>query len=142
MEPIPSHLIFWPLLLQVALTLGMYIKLAREKDKSLAAGTVDRKKAALNPEAWPESVIKVNNNIRNQFETPVIFYIVSLTLVSLQALSFITLLLAWFYVISRVVHAYIHTGTNNVKTRKQVFTVGCIILMLMWLFTGVNLIYT
>jgi len=121
MEP---KLIFWPVLAQAALTIFMFIRIAMVKAKSLEAGDVDLSRRALHPDAWPDYVLKVTNNVRNQFEMPVLFYVVVLMLWALGEVNVATVTLAWIYFASRVAHAYIHTGSNIVKHRLRMFKLG------------------
>ncbi len=37
--------------------------------------------------------------------------------------------LAWLYVASRVVHAFIHIGSNNMIARPLAFLVGCLAIL-------------
>ena len=122
-------LIFWPVVVQIALTAYMYIRLKNVKVEAVKAGGLDRQKLALHPEAWPDSVLKVNNNLRNQFEAPVLFYVVTIIVFVLGAVNPVTLGLAWLFVLSRLVHAYIHTGPNIVKHRLKAFTVGVVAVL-------------
>ena len=126
-----AQLILLPVLLQIALTLASYVALARAKSKALALGQVDEVRRALHSDAWPDSVIKINNNIRNQFETPVLFYVLVLVLLNLGAVGWLTQLLAWLFVLSRIAHTLVHTGTNQVPLRRRLFTSGCVVLILM-----------
>jgi len=118
------NLILWPVVIQIALTAYIYIRLKNVKVEAVRTANIDRQARALRPDAWPDSVIQVNNNIRNQFELPVLFYVVTLILWELAAVNPVTLGLAWLFALSRLVHAYIHTGPNIVKYRLRVFTVG------------------
>jgi hypothetical protein len=40
--------------------------------------------------------------------------------------------LAWIFVLSRIVHAIIHTGSNVVLRRFQAYVVGVVTLTIMW----------
>jgi hypothetical protein len=124
-------LIFLPVLVQVLLTLSMYIHLTRVKARAQRDGKVDEARRALYDDAWPDSVIQVNNNIRNQFETPVLFYVLTLVFWSLNAAGLVAQILAWLYVASRLVHAYVHVGSNYVPLRRRVFTLGVLLLVAM-----------
>ncbi len=126
-----AQLILLPVLLQIALTLASYVALARAKSKALALGQVDEVRRALHSDAWPDSVIKINNNIRNQFETPVLFYVLVLVLLNLGAVGWLTQLLAWLFVLSRIAHTLVPTGTNQLPLRRRLFTFGCVVLILM-----------
>lgn len=123
------NLIFWPVVVQVLLTVYLYVRLKNVKIEAVKAGGFDRQKAALDPDAWPDSVRKVNNNIRNQFEVPVLFYVLTIILFVLGAVNPVTLGLACLFVLSRLVHTYIHTGSNIVKYRLKAFTVGVVAVL-------------
>ncbi len=124
-----SNLIVWPVLAQILLTLMMLIVLALRKAKAVKAGEVDRRQAALDNRAWPKSVVKVSNNLANQFEVPVLFYVMCLALHSMDAVDTVALFLAWSFALSRYAHAYVHIGSNHVPTRLRLFLVGCFVLI-------------
>ncbi|MEZ5462107.1 MAPEG family protein [Dokdonella sp.] len=130
-------LIFLPLLVQVLLTVIVYVGLAVAKARALKHGQVDPVRRALHADAWPESVQKINNNIRNQFEVPVLFYALVLMLYELGETGVLTQGLAWLFVASRIVHAYVHTGANIVRIRRPVFMLGCIVVLAMLVLAAV-----
>jgi hypothetical protein len=132
-------LIFGPVLVQVALTLFVYVVLIRTKIRAMRAGKVDLARRALHNDAWPDDVMQINNNIRNQFELPVLFYVLSLMLWALHAVHWLALITAAVFVASRVVHVYIHIGTNYVPARRRAFTVGWYALAAMALLVMLEL---
>ena len=97
--------ILLPLLVQVLLTLVLYAALALAKARALKAGQVDLERRALHDDAWPESVMKISNNIRNQFQLPVLFYVLVIVLWQLGESGVLVQALAWLFVRSRIVHA-------------------------------------
>lgn len=121
-------LILWPVVAQVALTIYLYLFLAVVKKREIAAGNVDLKKVALHQEYWPEPVLKINNNLRNQFETPVLFYVVCIVLLSLGAVDMLAMVLASAYVVTRCAHAFIHTTSNFVPARMTIFISGVVLI--------------
>lgn len=127
------NLILLPLLVHIALILLLYIGLARAKAKAAATGLVDPVRRALHADAWPDNVIQINNNIRNQFEVPLLFYVLTLVLWQLNQAGAVVQAIAWLFVISRLVHAYIHTGSNVVPMRRSVFMFGAVLVLLMTL---------
>ena len=129
-------LIFGPVLVQVLLTLATYVLLIKAKIRAMRAGEVDMARRALFDDAWPESVMKINNNIRNQFEVPVLFYVLAFALWALHAVHWAALAAAWLFAISRIVHAWIHIGTNYVPNRRRAFTVGWWIVFAMALLVA------
>ena len=134
-----SYSIFWPVLVQIFLTLSLFVVLGMKKASAVRAGAVDRKQAALDNRAWPAAVVKVSNNIANQFETPILFYVLCMLLYSMDAVGVSALILAWVFSISRVAHAYIHIGSNHVPMRLRLFLVGCFALIVMLILAVWNL---
>lgn len=134
---IPGNYIFLPLLLQVFLAFVLYVALAMTKARASRAGLVDLQRRALHADAWPENVQKINNNIRNQFEVPVLFYILVVVLYQLGAAGLLAQALAWLFVASRLVHAYIHTGSNIVPIRRGVFMFGWLVILAMLVLAAV-----
>ena len=127
--------IFWPVLLQILLTLSMYVLLLQRKKRAFNEGRVDEARRALHEDAWPDEVVQVNNNIRNQFHLPVLFYVICIMLWALQHVYVFTVILAWMFVFSRIVHAWVHVGSNYVPLRRRMFTFG--VVMLFGLMVGV-----
>ena len=128
---IRNNVILLPVLVQVILTIFVYGTLALAKAKAMKGGLVDLDRRALHDDAWPESVMKINNNIRNQFEVPVLFYVLTILLWQLNQTGVLAQSLAWLFVTSRLVHAYIHTGSNYVPARRKVFMFGCVVVVAM-----------
>lgn len=126
-----SNHIIWPVLAQIFLTLIMFIMLGMRKAKAVKAGEVNRQQAAVNNRVWPEDVVKVSNNIANQFEAPVLFYVLCLVLYSINAVGMAAIALAWLFALSRFAHAYVHIGSNYVPMRFRLFVIGCLVLITM-----------
>jgi hypothetical protein len=124
-------MILLPVLAQILLTIIVYVALALAKAKAMKGGLVDLDRRALHEDAWPESVMKINNNIRNQFEVPVLFYVLTILLWQLKQTGVLAQSLAWLFVTSRFVHAYIHMGSNYVPARRKVFMFGCVVVLAM-----------
>jgi hypothetical protein len=75
--------------------------------------------------------MKINNNIRNQFELPVLFYVLTIVLWRLGETGTLALMVAWLFVASRIAHAYVHTGANYVPVRRRIFTFGWLVVLIM-----------
>lgn len=123
------HNIFLPVIAQVWLVIGLYGLLAQRKKLAAATAQVNEARRALHADAWPDSVQQVNNNIANQFELPVLFFVMLLALYSLDAAGHIAQALAWIFVGSRYLHAYEHAGRNLVPRRRALFSVGVIAVL-------------
>ena len=122
----PDKFIFLPVLVQIVLTAFLYMVLIKRKKAAVAAGQVNEERRALHSDGWPDTVIQVNNAIQNQFEIPLLFYVLCFVLFNLAAVDMMALIVAWSFTISRIVHAYIHIEENYVPKRRAAFTVGCL----------------
>ncbi len=138
-------LIFYPVLVMVLLTLLIYVRLINVKVREMRAGHVNMERRGLHEDAWPDSVLLINNNIRNQFELPVLFYGVCFVLWALDGVGTIALVAAWLFVASRIAHAWVHLTTNYIPKRRRLFTVGwwillAMVLLALWQLIGRALI--
>ena len=131
-----DSLIFLPVIIQMLLTFWLYIYLGIAKTRALKLDQVDEERRKLHDDAWPDSVLQINNCIRNQFEVPVLFYIITIVLWLSNSITVYIHALLWMFVASRIFHAYIHVGSNYVPMRKKVFMFGTVILLLITLYLG------
>jgi hypothetical protein len=126
--------ILLPVLVQVALTLGVLVAMGpvrarsmREQGQSLTDADV-----MLGRNAWSEQATKVASNYRNQFELPVLFYAAVAFALQTSAVDVLMVVLAWVFAVSRLAHAAIHIGPNVVMWRGTAFLVGFVALAAMW----------
>ncbi len=124
-------LILWPLVAQVILVVLLFIRLGQVKDRARAANLIDPERTALDNDAWPDEVRKVANSIRNQFQVPVLFFVVVLALHALDAVDIYALVFAWIFVATRVVHASIHISSNYVPSRTRAFKLSLVVLAIL-----------
>ncbi len=80
----------------------------------------------------PEYVTKFSQHYENLFELPVLFYVVTILLLVIEKVDVLYLVLAWLYLFFRVCHAYIHTTSNKLSRRKNIFLLSAIILYIIW----------
>ncbi len=74
----------------------------------------------------------IAQHYENQFEVPLLFLITCTIFLSLDIVSTTTLVLAWTFVVSRGLHAWIHLGRNNIRQRAAAFSVGWISILFLW----------
>lgn len=118
---------------QALLTLAVYVALAVAKSRARGRGEVDAARSALHGDAWPDSVVKINNNIRNQFELPVLFYVACFVIMATNGAGAPAQVLAWLFVATRALHAFVHTTTNVVPVRRALFQAGFLVVLAMFL---------
>ncbi len=121
-----------PLFVQVALTFGLLTWLAYRRVSLIGRGEVKRRDIALREPNWPPPVLQLQNAVYNQFELPVLFYVLTILSIITRHADFVFVALAWVFVLLRLGHAYIHVTDNDVPRRGAVFITGAAVLMAMW----------
>lgn len=120
---------------QMLLTIWLYIKMSKARMKSVKDGLATREDFSLvNNEH--ESTAIYSRALANQFELPVLFFVIILSGLAVGVSSWITVGLAFLFVISRIVHAKEMIGENRVLKRKGLFinTMRVFMLLLLELF--------
>lgn len=130
--------IFWPLLAQVLLVYIVYAVLSARRRDAVRSGEA-RVNQFKTRTAEPESSVTAANNIINQFELPVLFYTVCLSLYVTSGVSYVALVLAWLFVATRYAHAWFHLTSNRVKFRSRAFILGALLLALLWIWFALHL---
>lgn len=135
-----QKLMFVPFLAHIFLVFFLFIRLGIEKSAAVKTGQADRKKAALDNSAWPENVVKVSNNIANQFQVPMLFYALTFSLLLTNAVNLTVLIAMMLFVVSRYIHTYIHITSNYVPHRFKAFTFGTVLLLGVAVWQAISLI--
>jgi hypothetical protein len=127
--------ILYPVFVQVLLVVVVGALLATARAR--AVKTMDRQRGnpdlAMGRVQWPDDATKRANNYRNQFEVPLLFYAVVAFALMTKGADTLMVVLAWVFVLSRIVHAAIHVGPNKVRWRSPVFAIGFLIVAIMWI---------
>jgi hypothetical protein len=134
------EMILAPLFVQVALTFVLLFWMGAMRFGSVRRGETRVKNIALGEPNWPPGIQKVSNCFHNQFQLPVLFYVLVILAYELHRADYPFMILAWAFVILRIVHAIIHTGSNRVGRRFGAFAAGAIVLLAMWLMFALRVL--
>jgi hypothetical protein len=132
--------ILFPVFVQMLLTFALLLAMGHARSRAVGSGSVQMSDIALDSSRWPDETRKFSNCYSNQFELPVIFYVLCLAALQTANADYLMVVLAWAFVISRFVHAYIHTGSNVVRRRGAVFALGFLLLLIMLVILAVRLL--
>ncbi|HUC50526.1 MAG TPA: MAPEG family protein, partial [Xanthobacteraceae bacterium] len=97
-----------------------------------ASGAVRPRDVALREPKWPARTTQFANAYANQFELPVLFYVLTILEYITHLAGIVFVALAWVFVIFRILHAYIHVTSNIVRLRGTLFAVSAAVLAIMW----------
>lgn len=133
-----STAIFWPMMAQVLLTyviygLGSYRRIGAVK--SGKARPADFRVPAVEPEPSATAI----RNLTNQFELPVLFYAVCLSLYVTAGAGTLAVVTAWAFVAARVAHSYVHVTSNRIRIRRPLFILGYLFNLVLWVLLAVHI---
>ncbi|WP_421853409.1 MAPEG family protein [Oricola sp.] len=130
--------IYWPMIAQVALTFAAYVIMSLRRIDAVKSGAAKARDFKIPDD--PELSASAARNVSNQFELPVLFYVVCLALVQTGGVSVWTVGLAWLFVILRYAHAWVHMTSNRLGLRRPVFTAGYAVVGMMWIWLAARLV--
>jgi hypothetical protein len=130
-----------PLFVQVALTFTLLLWMARSRVAAVKSKQVKMADVALGQLNWPTRVQQISNSYHSQFQLPLLFYVLMMLAIITHQADLLFVVLAWLFVLSRLMHAYIHAGTNYVPHRFNAFAVGVFILLAMWAIFAVRVLF-
>ena len=122
-----------PVFAQVALTFVLLFWMGSRRFAAFRSGSMQIGDIALGQPAWPARATQAANAFHNQFQLPVLFYLLVVLALLTRKADLLFVVMAWLFVATRAVHAAVHTTTNDVRHRFPAFLVGALLLMVMWI---------
>lgn len=120
-----------PLFVEVILTFVLWANMARLRTRDLGRG-VRTEDIALREPNWPKSTLRAMYSFSNQFELPVLFYVLTILAYVTHKAGFAFVILAWIFVIFRLLHAYVHVTSNVVRLRGSLYGIAAFALIVNW----------
>jgi len=121
-----------PLFVQVILTFVLMFGMMYYRARALTSGETRLSQIALREPNWPTRAKQFAYAFSNQFELPVLFYVLTLLAIATRHADFLFVTLAWLFVIFRIPQAAIHVTSNDVRLRGGFYGVSALILVIMW----------
>src|SRR5215470_16724539 len=122
-----------PLFVLVALTFALMIWMGALRIAVVRRGEVRVRDISLGQSNWPPRVQQISNCYHNQFQLPMLFYVLTILALFLRKADLLFVVMAWIFVLLRIVHGAIHVTSNHVGHRFRAFAAGAVVLLLMWL---------
>jgi hypothetical protein len=121
-----------PLFVEVILTFVLMNWMGVLRRRDFSSGAVQPQGVALREANWPRRTMQAANAYANQFELPVLFYVLTILEWVTRHAGYVFVILAWIFVICRLLHAYVHITSNVVRWRSMFFSIAALVLMIMW----------
>ncbi|MPZ40402.1 MAG: MAPEG family protein [Rhizobiales bacterium] len=126
------HAVLLPLIVQVALTFVLLVWTARVRIEAVRSGEVHPRDIALREPNWGTRPTQIANAYHNQLELPVLFYVLTILAIVTRQADLLFVVLAWVFVLLRLLHVFIHITSNQVGRRFAVFAASVVVLAVMW----------
>ncbi|HET6389380.1 MAPEG family protein [Hyphomicrobium sp.] len=129
-----------PVFVQVLLIFLLLGFMGRERLGSLSSGEVKADDVLLSDASYTTRARQFGNCFRNQFELPMLFFVLIAFLLITRLGDILMLALAWAFVLTRYAHAYIHTTSNDLNWRFRAYAVGVVVLAAMWVLFAIKVL--
>ena len=128
-----AEMILLPLFVEVILTFALLFWLAPLRAGDFSSGRVREEDIALRQPNWSKPALQVQYSFSNQFELPVLFYVLTILAYVTHHAGTLFVVLAWVFVIFRLLQAYVHVTNNKVRLRGIFFGSSALALAIMWI---------
>ena len=134
------QMVLLPVFVLVGLTFALLLWMATARTRALTGKEIRIKDIALGQPNWPERATQIGNCFSNQFELPVLFYILIAVALPLRHADLVIVLLSWVFVVTRFAHAGIFVTSNNVQQRSLAWFAGVLVLLAMWIYFALKIL--
>jgi hypothetical protein len=121
-----------PLFVEVILTFMLMLWMGALRGGDLRSGATKPADVALREPNWPRRTMQAAYSFSNQFELPVLFYVLTILEWITRHAGYVFVVLAWIFVICRVLQAYVHVTSNTYRLRSTFYSIGAVVLLVMW----------
>ena len=134
------QMVLLPVFVLVGLTFALLLWMAGARRQALVSGQTKIPDIALRQPNWPERATQIGNCYSNQFEIPVLFYILIAIALPLRHADLVIVLLSWVFVVTRFAHAGIFVTSNDLGQRSMAWFAGVLVLFAMWLYFALKIL--
>jgi hypothetical protein len=134
------QMVLLPVFVLVGLTFALLLWMAGARREALVGGETKIRDIALGQQNWPLRATQIGNCFKNQFELPVLFYILIAIALPIRHADLVIVMLSWVFVVTRFVHAGIFVTSNDLNRRSLAWFAGVLVLFAMWLYLALRIL--
>jgi hypothetical protein len=132
-------MVLLPVVVLIGLTFALLLGMAGARRGALVGGQTKVRDIVMGQPNWPTRATQIGNCFKNQFELPVLFYILIAIALPLRHADLIIVLLSWVFVVTRFIHAGIFVTHNDLNQRSLAWFAGVLVLLAMWLYFALRI---
>jgi hypothetical protein len=133
-------MVLLPVFVLVGLAFALLLWMAGARRQALVDGEAKVRDVVLGQPNWPTRATQIGNSFSNQFELPVLFYILIALALPLRHADLVIVLLSWVFVVTRFAHAGIFVTSNDLKQRSLAWFAGVLVLFAMWIYFALRIL--
>ncbi|SDP34980.1 MAPEG family protein [Afipia sp. GAS231] len=134
------QMVLLPVFVLVGLAFFLLLGMAAGRGRALKGGETNPRDVAQGQAKWPARTAQIGDCFSNQFEIPVLFYILIALALPLRHADLFIVLMSWVFVVLRFIHAGIFVTSNNVQQRGMVWFAGVLVLLAMWIYFALKIL--
>jgi len=134
------QMVLLPVFVLVGLTFALLLWMAGARRQALVGGETRVRDVVLGQPNWPTRATQVGNSFKNQFELPLLFYILIALALPLRHADLFIVLMSWVFVITRFAHAGIFVTSNDLRRRSLAWFAGVLVLFAMWIYFALRIL--
>jgi hypothetical protein len=134
------QMILLPVFVLVGLTFALLLMMAGARRGALVGGQIKARDITAGQANWPGRAGQIGDCFSNQFELPLLFYVLIALALPLRHVDFVMVLLSWVFVVTRFAHAGIFVTSNNLPQRGSAWFAGVLVLFAMWLYFALSIL--
>jgi hypothetical protein len=133
------QMVLLPVFVLVGLTFALLLGMVATRRNALVSGETKIRDVALGEPNWPKRATQIAN-CRNQFELPLLFYVLIAIALPLRRADLFIVLMSWVFVVIRFAHAGVFVTSNDLGQRSNVWLAGVLVLLAMWIYFALKLL--
>jgi hypothetical protein len=134
------QMVLLPVFVMIGLTFALLLSMAGARRSALVSKETKIRDIALGQQNWPVRATQIGNCYRNQFELPVLFYVLIAIALPIRHADLVIVMLSWVFVVTRFVHAGIFVSSNDLNRRSLAWFAGVLVLFAMWVYFALKIL--
>ena len=134
------QMVLLPVFVLVGFTFALLLWMAGARRQALIGGEAKVRDIVLGQPNWPTRTTQIGNCYANQFELPLLFYVLIALALPLRHADLFIVLMSWVFVVARFVHAGIFVTSNDLRRRSLAWFAGVLVLLAMWIYFALKIL--
>jgi hypothetical protein len=123
------QMVLLPVFVLIGLAFALLLWMAGARREALVGGQTKIRDIALGQANWPTRATQIGNCYRNQFELPLLFYLLIALALPLRHADLVIVVLSWVFV-----------NSNDLGRRSMAWFAGVLVLLAMWIYFALKIL--